>query len=229
MADKQKLIKLLAEAHSNETALVSTLTAHLSLTEKGSYRSLLEDHLEETKGHAEKVQRRLEELGWSRNPLQVGYGLAQNVVKQGIVMAKGPLDALRGGPDVGEKMLKNSMDEAMTEGLEIAAYDTIESVARSLGDHQTAELAASIRLDEEQMFHSLRKEIPVLAQRFVGSDGSATRREPWTGYDEMTVEEIKDRLEDASAGLAFAVQSYEKRNKNRTTVVDATERVNALS
>ena len=229
MTNKQKLIKLLAEAHSNETALISTLTAHLSLTQKGSYRSLLEDHLEETKDHAEMVQGRLDELGWSRNPLQLGFGLAQNAVKQGLVMVKGPLDALRGGPDADEKMLKNAMDEAMTEGLEIAAYDTIESVARSLGDHKTAELAASIRLDEEQMFESLRKEIPVLAQRFVGSEGNVGRQEPWSGYDEMTVDQIKDRLEDASSSLVFTVESYEKKNKNRSTVLDATERAGEIS
>ena len=72
-------------------------------------------------------------------------------------MASAPVDIIRGRVNVREKMLKNAIDQSMTEGFEIAIYDAIESVARITGDHQTAELAAEIRVDEEQMLEGLRK------------------------------------------------------------------------
>ncbi len=228
MADqgKQQVIKLLVEAHSNELALISTLNAHLSITEGGTYRTLIRNHIRETERHADLIQKRLTQLGFSQSLPAAAYGLVQNAVKQGLVLAKGPVDMIRGRGNVNEKMLRNARDEAQTEILEIATYDTIETVARSVGDHETAELAAQIRVDEEAMLESLRKEIPVLADGFVRSTVTETivLDEPWEGYDDMTVEEIRARLDDATEGLLLAVRNYESKNKNRKTIIDLTER-----
>ena len=223
---KQQVIKLLVEAHSNEMALITTLNAHLSITESGTYRSLLRNHLRETERHADLIQKRLTQLGYSRSLPVVAYGLVQNTIKQGLAMAKGPIDLIRGRTDVNEKMMRNAMDEAMTEGLEIAAYDTLESVARTTGDHETAELAAQIRVDEEAMLAGLRKEIPMLADGFVRSNMGETIviDEPWDGYDDMTVEEIDERLRAASDSLLLSVRNYESKNKNRKTIIEFTER-----
>ena len=225
--DKQKLIQMLVEAHSNELALVNTLEAHVNIAERGSYKSLIQDHLSETRQHAQRIAARLQELGYRRNLLSLGYGAAQNLLKQTLVLAKGPVDMVRGRTDVKEKMLRNARDEVMTEGIEIATYDAIESFARGIGDHETAELALSIRFDEERMFESLRKEIPVLSENVARTQipsKSPNEAEPWEGYDDMTVEEIEDRLEDASESLIHAVRAYELKNKNRTTLIKATER-----
>jgi len=223
---KQQVVKLLVEAHSNELALISTLNAHLSMTESGTYRTLIRNHIRETERHADLIQKRLTQLGYSRSLPVMAYGLVQNVVKQGLVMAKGPIDMVRGRTNVQEKMMRNAMDEAMTEGLEIASYDTIESVARSVGDHETAELAAQIRVDEEAMLEGLRKEIPLLADAFVKSSVSDTivLDEPWAGYNDMTVEEIKSRLDEASESLILSVRNYESKNKNRKTIIELTEK-----
>src|SRR3712207_2989951 len=112
--DKQKLIQLLLEAHSNELALVSTLEAHVNIAERGSYRSLLQDHLSETRQHAQRIAQRLEALGYRRSLVALGYGAAQNLLKQTMVLAKGPVDMIRGRSDVKEKMLRNARDEVMT-------------------------------------------------------------------------------------------------------------------
>jgi len=224
---KERLLELLAEAHSNELALINTLEAHIRISDRGSYKSLLQEHLRETKSHAAQTKRRLDRLGYSESLIARSYGLAQNLIKQGIVLTKGPLDLVRGGTDVKEKMLRNAIDEVMTEGLEIAVYDTIETVARGLGDHETAELVASIRLDEERMFEALRKEIPILADLIVQAtlrEGDKQIELPWQGYDEMTVDEITDRLPDASTSLLIIVRTYETANKNRSTVIAATEK-----
>jgi ferritin-like metal-binding protein YciE len=221
---RKDLIKLLAEAHSNEMALVSVLNSHLPMVENDAYRRLIENHLEETKDHAERIQQRLDDLGYSQSVVAVGYQAAQGLIKQLLVLGKAPVDMIRGGRDVKEKMLRNAIDESMTEGLEIASYDAIESIALTVGDTVTAELAASIRLDEEAMFDSLRKLIPVLAADMAAeASPRAGTQQPWNGYDEMTVEEIQTRLDGASVGQILAVREYERRNKNRKTVIEAAD------
>ena len=225
--EKQKLVQMLVEAHSNELALVSTLGAHVDIAERSPYRSLIQDHLNETRNHAQRIAQRLEALGYRRSLLTIGYGAFQNLLKQSLVLAKGPVDMVRGRTDVKEKMLRNARDEVMTEGTEIATYDAIESYARSIGDHETAELALSIRFDEERMFEALRKEIPALSERVARSQFPVSNRndaEPWPGYDDMTVDEIEQRLDDASESLVHAVRAYELKNKNRSTLLKATER-----
>ncbi len=228
MADqgKQEVIKLLVEAHADEVALINTLNAHLAIAESGTYKTLVRQHLRETERHADLVWKRLTQLGYSKSLPAIAYGLVQNTVKQGLVLAKGPVDMLRGRTNVREKMLRNARDEAQTEGHEIAAYDAIEALARSVGDHETAELAAQIRLDEEAMLEGLRKEIPILADSFVRTkvDQAIVLDAPWEGYDDMTVDEIKARIDEASPSLLLTIRNYEEKNKNRKTIIDLTER-----
>ena len=221
---RKDLVKLLVDAHTNELALVNVLNSHIPLAENTAYRKLLENHLAETNDHADRIQQRLDDLGYTQSMLTAAYGAAQGVIKQILVLSKAPIDMLRGGTDVKEKMLRNAMDEAMTEGLEIAAYDAIESMARALGDTTTAELAASIRLDEEAMFNGLRKMIPMLATDVAAeSSPRIGTTQPWGRYDEMTVEEITAKLTNASISQKLAVHEYERKNKNRKTVLEAAD------
>src|SRR3954470_17586259 len=162
-AARGMLIRYLNEAHATEQALVRTLQAHIGLTPRGPYRDLLEHHLEETRGHARAVERRLAALGASGSLLGATLGLAESVVGQALALAKGPLDVLRGHGGE-EKLLKNAKDECATEALEIATYDSIEALARELGDEATARLAAAHRADEERMLAALRALIPNLTR-----------------------------------------------------------------
>src|SRR5918999_6451919 len=102
MADqgKQEVIKLLVEAHSDEVALINTLNAHLAIAESGTYKTLVRQHLRETERHADLVWKRLTQLGYSKSLPAIAYGLVQNTVKQGLVMAKGPVDIIRGQTNV---------------------------------------------------------------------------------------------------------------------------------
>ena len=332
-----KIIEHLNVARATELALVSTLRAHIALTPTGSYRSLLEDHLKETQGHADRVQRRLRELGESRGPLQAGLGVLQAAAGQVLSLSKGPLDMVRGTSGE-EKLLRNARDECATEGLEIGVYTGLEHVARAAGDERTAELAVDIRADEERMLERLTAEIPNLAGAAVGAEvegvpsydptttgaadaaraagragrsaartadsrARATARqarkvpgvaeaegevkgavasaedlpisnydertaaeivaelpglsqidlgkvdayerrhenrstvlskvdtlrgsEPWPGYDELSVEEIRAALGDRHSDKHRAVRDYERRHKDRAGVIEAAERAPA--
>jgi ferritin-like metal-binding protein YciE len=333
-SDKTKLVQYLNEAHATEVALVRVLQEQIAMTPRGSYRSALESHLRETRDHAERVDVRRGELQAGGNPLGSIVGLAQDAVGQALALAKAPLDMVRGTGGE-EKVLKNAKDACATEALEIATYIALEHVARALGDDKTAELAASIREDEEAMLERIEQELPRLARAVVAADvgddpsydvtktgaadavrdvadeakqtarsaGDSAKRatrqarrvpgvaqaegavkgavaseedlaipnydslnvedilarlpelsqvdlakvdayerkgagrktvldrtaslggdEPWPGYDDMTAQDIVERLRDSDDQLAAAVRDYERAHKDRTTVVRAAQR-----
>jgi ferritin-like metal-binding protein YciE len=168
-APEPKILQYLAEAHASEQALTRVLESQIAVAPRGSLRSALVTHLEETKGHASRVAERLDQLGQGSKPLLAAFGLAETVVGQMVAVGKTPLDLIRGSGGA-EKVLKNAKDACATEGLEIATYTAIERLAQAAGDRTTAELASSIRQDEEKMLERLLQEIPKLTDALL--DGS---------------------------------------------------------
>src|SRR3954452_523504 len=178
--NKTLLLKHLDEAHATEQALISNLTAHIAMTPRGSYRASLERHLNETQSHEKAVARRIREIGRGRGVLAAAYGLATSAVGQALVLTKGPIDLLRGGPRGEEKLLKNARDEVVTEALEIAIYDAVEALAKAVGDNPTARLAAAHRADEEKMLGELRQHIPPLGQAVAQARAGGTPSYDWS-------------------------------------------------
>ena len=245
---KTLLLRQLEEAHATEQALVTNLRAHIAMTPRGSYRASLERHLSETQQHERAVARRIREIGRDRGVLTAAYGAVTTAIGQALVLTKGPLDLVRGGPRGEEKLLKNARDEVVTEALEIAIYDVIEALATSLGDNATARLAASHRADEEQMLGELRGHLPRLAEAVAearaggspsydwASTGAAetvkrkaktTRRPrvsktqpPTSDYDRLTASEVVGKLTDFTQSQLADAVAYERANRKRTTVID---------
>jgi ferritin-like metal-binding protein YciE len=166
---EQKVVQYLHEAHASEVALVNVLTEQIAMAPRGSLRSGLETHLQETRDHARRVQERIGQLDAGHNPLQVVSGLAQTMVEQALALAKAPLDLMRGSGGE-EKVLKNAKDACATEALEIATYTALETLARTVGDETTAKLAVSIREDEQKMLDRLLGELPKLTVAVVRAD-----------------------------------------------------------
>jgi rubrerythrin len=112
---------------------------------------------------------RVQELDEGSNPLMVVVGVWEDLLGQGWALSKTPFDLLRGSSGE-EKVLKNAKDACATEALEIATYTAIERLARHVGDDQTAELAASIREDEEKMLARILRELPKLTDAVAGAE-----------------------------------------------------------
>lgn len=169
----------LQEARALEQALVRTLQAHAAMAPDGPYRTLLEQHVQQTRAHADRIGRRLADLRRAESPLEAGYGLAQRLVGQLLALGKAPLDLVR-GTSRERKLLANAKEECASEALEIATYDALEALARAGGDERTAQLAADHRADEERMLTRLRELLPELAADAVGAPPPAapTRRAP---------------------------------------------------
>jgi ferritin-like metal-binding protein YciE len=165
----QKVLQYLNEARAMELSLVRVLQSQIAMSPHGSYRDALERHLGETRDHAERVGIRLEELGHRGDPLTAAVGVVETVIGQALAIGKAPFDMLRGSGGE-EKVLKNAKDAYVTEALEIATYTALERLARSAGDDTTAQLAQSIRADEERMLARVLREIPELTDAVVGAD-----------------------------------------------------------
>jgi ferritin-like metal-binding protein YciE len=270
---QQKLVQYLNEAHATEAGLVRVLQSQIAMTPRGSYRDLLENHLDETRNHAERVRNRIDELDGGANPLQAGVGAVETIFAQTLALWKTPFDLLRGTSGE-EKILKNAKDTSATEALEIATYVALERLATAVGDDVTARLAKSIRADEERMLERVTREIPKLAAAVVGAEieddpsydvtktgaadaaRTATRRStarakratrkvpgaaraqgaakgavasagdlPIARYDKLTAEEITGRLNELSQADLAKVAVYERKNDNRSTVL---ERISSL-
>lgn len=164
-----KIVQQLTEARALELALVRTLQAHIAITPSGGYRGELERHLRETRGHAERISRRLADLGHAPSTVQTVYGAGQRLLGQLLALGKAPLDMARGASPE-EKLLKNAKDECASEQLEIATYDALEALARLAGDEATARLAREHRADEERMLKTLRAQLPTLTARVVRAE-----------------------------------------------------------
>jgi ferritin-like metal-binding protein YciE len=244
---QHKIVQYLNEAHAHEAALVRVLQSQIAMTPRGAYRSAVERHLEETRGHAARIEQRLQELGGAVNPANALFGLAETLIGQMIALSKTPLDLLRGTGGE-EKVLKNAKDSAAAEALEIATYLAIERLARRAGDEETATLAADIRADEERMLERLREEIPRLTDAVVGAEAEgepsfdvtktgaaeavrtavgapATDQLAIARYDARNADEIVKQLPRLTQAELAQVDAYERRHENRATVL---ERIDSL-
>jgi ferritin-like metal-binding protein YciE len=166
----EKVLQYLNEAYATERALVRVLQSQIAMTPRGPYRDALETHLRETRGHAERVQRRRAALGGDgSSPAQAVFGIVEHLAGQVIALSKTPFDLLRGTGGE-EKILKNAKDSYAAEALEIATYTALERLARGVGDTETAELAASIRADEERMRDRILEQLPELTDAVVRAE-----------------------------------------------------------
>ena len=213
-------MQYLDEAHATEQALVRVLQSQIAMAPPGSYRSGLESHLDETRDHAVRVGARLDALGQGSNPLMAVVGLAETVLGQALAVGKAPLDLLRGSGGE-EKVLKNAKDACASESLEIATYTAIERLARSVGDDETAKLAASIRADEERMLERLQREIPTLTEAVVRASANG---EP---SFEVTALDAADTAREASKSTKNAARKTTAAPKRTARHVSKPPRVAA--
>jgi ferritin-like metal-binding protein YciE len=166
---QQKVVQYLSEAHAMEHALVRVLQSQIAMTPRGAYRDALESHLVQTHDHAKRVGQRLKTLDDGSNPLLTAVGFLGTAVGQVLALGKAPFDLLRGSGGE-EKLLKNAKDAYAGEALEIATYTALQRLADSVGDTQTARLAASILADEQKMLARVLQEIPKLTDAVVRAE-----------------------------------------------------------
>ncbi len=168
-----KLVQWLSEAHAKEAELEADLTAHISLTQKQSYKKRLQQHLKETRDHKRRVASRVKKLGGNASGLKVPGipGVAGEAAGKAIAAVKGQVGAARAAvTEQAETHLRNAQEELREEHVEIALYSRIEAFATEVGDRETAQLARSIKRDEERMAKFLDSELTRLVKALVRAE-----------------------------------------------------------
>jgi ferritin-like metal-binding protein YciE len=176
-----KLVQWLGEAYAKEAELEADLTAHISLTQKASYKKRLRQHLTETRDHKRRVASRVKQLGGgtpTTGPNLPGVPEAVGeVAGKAVAAVKGQVGAARAVvTSQPETHLRNAQEELREEHVEIALYSRIFTLAETVGDRETAQLAKSIRRDEERMAKFLDAELTRLVKELARAEIPASQR-----------------------------------------------------
>jgi ferritin-like metal-binding protein YciE len=108
---------------------------------------------------------------------------------------------------------------ASAQDLPIARYDqlTAEEISGRLSDLSQVDLA------KVAVYERRKDNRSTVLDRVSSLQGN----EPWPGYDELTVDEVRSALSDADEERVKRVREYERAHKGRTSVLEATERETA--
>ena len=114
-------------------------------------------------------------------------------------------------------MLKNAKEPCAAEALEIATYTALARLARVVGDGKTERLAKSPKRTARQA-----RKVPGVV-RAEGTVKGAVASEPdlaIPNYDSLSADEVQDKLNALSQIDLAKVNAYERKNQNRSTVID---------
>jgi ferritin-like metal-binding protein YciE len=133
---QEQLRKYLADAHAIEEQAIQFLQRALSLSEGTPLEQLVRQHLDETRGHAETIEQRLDALGGDPSTLKDAF------------MRMGGLnwaEFFHAHPDTPGKLAAFAY---AFEHLEIGGYEQLKRVAQRAGDAETVQAAESILSEE---------------------------------------------------------------------------------
>lgn len=128
----------LADVHALEGQSKKLLEKAGDMDLPQALKATVADHLEETEGHLEKIERRLDDRGAAPSGLK-DAALRLGALNWGVFFAA--------QPDTPAKLAGFAY---AVENLEVAAYELLLRVARRAGDAETVALAESILAEEER-------------------------------------------------------------------------------
>ena len=156
MPHNELYIAWLNDAYGLEQSLVQTLERHVKdAKDHPGMQARLQQHLDETRRHADLVESCIVRLGSSTSSLKSGLSTVMGAV-QG--MSTGPAK---------DELIKNALADYSAEHFEIASYTSLLAAAQSLGDLETAQICQQILRDEEAMQAWLAQQIPLITQEML--------------------------------------------------------------
>lgn len=165
MSDKDMYIGWLKDAYGLETTLISALENHAKDAQDfPELRGGLEQHLQQTRHHADLVKSCLDRNGAGTSSLKTSVsGMAGQL--------KNMMNA-----SAADEVVKNTLDDFTAEHLEIASYTALITAAEQLGDQQTASVCRQILQEEEEAARIIKTQIPVVTRAALTKKATAGAR-----------------------------------------------------
>jgi ferritin-like metal-binding protein YciE len=147
--DKEIVVDWLNSAYAMEKGLVPILENHAKDADRHpNVRARIEQHVEETRRHADLVKGCLEQLGEEPSRL-----------KSAVSGRMGKVQSVAPGPFKDEEV-KNALSDYATEHFEIAAYRALSEAARAIGEEGIATTCEQICREEQEMANFLEQNLP---------------------------------------------------------------------
>ena len=154
MTGIDQLIAWLNDAYGMENALIEILEHQIKDAKDYPHvQPKLEQHLDQTRQHAQMVKDCIERLGGNTS-----------TVKAGMAKLFGQMQALSTGA-AKDEMLKNALADFAAENFEVASYTALITAAQQLGELQTATVCEQIRQQDEEMARWIEQNLPTLVQQ----------------------------------------------------------------
>jgi len=145
------LIAWLNDAYAMEKALIPILENHAKDAQNyPQIQSRIEQHVEETRRHADMVEECVERLGSSTSAVKTGLG-----------SLFGALQSVSTGM-AQDELIKNGLADFAAENFEIASYKALIAAAQAFGYQDIAQVCQQILRDEQEMASWLFEQLPVL-------------------------------------------------------------------
>lgn len=162
MSDKDEVIAWLQDAYAMERGIEQILENHArDAKDVPDMHRRLQDHLEETRRQAERLEESLKSIGSDTSTSRSAMG---TVV--------GKMNGIMTGM-YRDELVKNSLAEYATEHFEIACYKSLISAARRAGMPEVAAVCEENLREEERMAEWLAGQIDPVTNLYLDKSGKA--------------------------------------------------------
>jgi ferritin-like metal-binding protein YciE len=148
---KETYLACLRDAHAMELSLIKALEKQVrEMAQMPEARERVQQHIDETRGHAEKVEACITRNGGSVSKTKDLSSKLMASMKN------------LGSRTTEDSMVKNVLIGYSGEHFEIGSYLIIRSAAEELGDTETVSVCDDILTDEYAMADWIKEQIPVV-------------------------------------------------------------------
>lgn len=152
-AHKELLVAWLNDAYAMEKALIPVLENHAKdLKEYPDVQAKIQQHIEQTRRHADLVENCVEHLGESVSSVKSGFG-----------SLLGQLKSISTGW-AKDELIKNALADCGAEYFEVACYTSLIEAARLYGDEEVAQTCREIQEEDREMAQWLEENIPTITE-----------------------------------------------------------------
>jgi len=152
--DKRELvIAWLNDAHAMENALVQVLEHRVKDAKDYPWvQAKDQEHLEQTRRHAELVKGCIERLGGQTSAVKSVMGTVFGAMQA-------PMTGL-----ARDEVVKNFLVDYAAENFEVASYRALITAAAEVGDQETVAICEQILLDDQTMAGWLAEHLPTIVR-----------------------------------------------------------------